>query len=409
MAQNVNVDDLDLTFSAGWKASADCDGCSAAPTAEQMRFVNKGTWHDAARQTDGDPVTMSYTFEGTGVTVFGITVNGTSARPVIKNVDLVFSINDTQAGAYTYTPDSTVTDYHFNVPFFNKQDLPNGRHALKMELQPHSFVLLDYLVYTKAAAVKPDPDPSTTSPNPGATPPADNDGNSSNDDPTNGGNGGNGGNDNNNNNNNGGSDSLVGPGASEDGSHSTGAAQLPGPSSTSGGGGLSTQTAITLAVLIPILVAVVVIAGFFWWLRRRSAKRQAEVLAAAQIPPPPEFYGGPGGPPTIASYHPGSPSGGMQYNPYVGAPMHPGSAYVNPSHPSYPFAPSSHVPSSVTDEDMDIAPGIGAHGGGPSPYAGIAAAAAVAPAPAPVMREKRGLPPHIQPHQYGPVPPLYSP
>ncbi|EJD50583.1 hypothetical protein AURDEDRAFT_112191 [Auricularia subglabra TFB-10046 SS5] len=395
MAQNVNVDDLDLTYSAGWKASAECDGCSAAPTAEQMRFVNKGTWHDAARQTDGDPVTMTYTFEGTGVTVYGITVNGTSARPIIKNVDLVFSINDAQAGAYTYTPDATVTDYHFNVPFFNKQDLPSGQHTLKMELQPHSFVLVDYLVYTKEAAVK--PDPTTTTPNPGSTPPADSDpnGDSSND-PTNGGN-------DTNNNDNGASNSFAG---SEDASHSTGGAQLPGPSSTSnGGGGLSTQTAITLAVLIPILVAVVVIAAFFWWLRRRSAKRQEEFLAAAQIPPPPEFYGGPGGPPTIASYHPGSPSAAMQYNPYVAAaPMHGGSGYVNPSHPTYPFAPSSHVPSSVTDEDMDIAPGVGAHGGGPSPYAGIVAAP-----PPPVVREKRGMPPNIQPAQYGPVPPLYSP
>ncbi|KZW01538.1 hypothetical protein EXIGLDRAFT_65199 [Exidia glandulosa HHB12029] len=150
MARNVTVDDEQLVFTPFWKPSSECDGCSAAPTAAQMAFVHDGTWHDGARQADGSPgvMTMSYTFTGTAVYVYGITINGTSARPAIKNVDLTFTLNNAHAGDFTYAPDATVTDYHFNVLFFSKTGLPNAQYTLQMSLNPHSFALLDYVQYT---------------------------------------------------------------------------------------------------------------------------------------------------------------------------------------------------------------------------------------------------------------------
>lgn len=79
--------------------------------------------------------------------MYGITINGTSQRPFIKDVALTFTLDGITAGSFVFAPDPTVPDYHFNVLFIGKVGLEEGPHVLVIGLQPHSFVLLDYLQY----------------------------------------------------------------------------------------------------------------------------------------------------------------------------------------------------------------------------------------------------------------------
>jgi hypothetical protein len=165
-SRNITVDDA--SNSVVWSDIApdvwdnqNCSGCSAKPPS--LGNINDGTWHDGTHHDGNGPLTASLTFNGmlyclqylhyfdlklthlgTGVYVFGITINSTTERPFIKSQNLQFTIDSQLAGTFTYTPDTP--DYHYNVPFFGASGLSSGVHTVEMTVVGSSFVLIDYFV-----------------------------------------------------------------------------------------------------------------------------------------------------------------------------------------------------------------------------------------------------------------------
>ena len=161
-----SVTGLIPTYSGAWNEGPECTGCSVQPDPSQ---AFGGTWHDATVHP-GDPIrTMTASFNGTAVTVYGILAHTIPYITTLTNV--TFLLDNQPAGSFFNDPTSS-TDYQYNVPMFSAQDLPNAEHTVTLEITGDTnaaLILFDYITYT---FVDPDPPPTipTTTTNPTTSP-----------------------------------------------------------------------------------------------------------------------------------------------------------------------------------------------------------------------------------------------
>ncbi|KAF9074354.1 hypothetical protein BDP27DRAFT_185099 [Rhodocollybia butyracea] len=143
------IDDAQSAFSfalplvAPWNAitpSDPCNGCAFKPNASD---ILDGTWHDGSVVG----LTGSLTFDGTGVSLFGVT-NGAQTCAMTFVLDGETSILDLSA-----IPQSTVL---YSYQYFAQGGLSSGSHTLSWTIETsvdHAVAVIDYAVVTSAAAV----------------------------------------------------------------------------------------------------------------------------------------------------------------------------------------------------------------------------------------------------------------
>ncbi|KAF9071945.1 hypothetical protein BDP27DRAFT_1321186 [Rhodocollybia butyracea] len=139
------IDDAQSAFSfaSAWNVitpSDPCSGCAFKPDASQ---ILDGTWHEGSVAGS----TGSLTFDGTGVSLFGV-VNGAETCAMTFVLDGVTSSLDLSA-----IPPSVKT---YNYQYFAQNGLSTGAHTLSWTIGAsvdNAIALIDYAVVTSAAAV----------------------------------------------------------------------------------------------------------------------------------------------------------------------------------------------------------------------------------------------------------------
>ncbi|KAH7089397.1 hypothetical protein BKA62DRAFT_776861 [Auriculariales sp. MPI-PUGE-AT-0066] len=305
-AMNVTVDDSapELRWTGDWTVLSQ----------RTARAARGRSWHFGTRETtaasSSAALEMAYTFNGTGVWLFGATVPKASLLPRFKQTRLAFTLDGVPQGGFELSPKEDA--FEFDVLFFGSGDLEDGTHTLKVAAMPGSVVIVDRVVVATS-----DQSPAT----PSVT-------------------------------------TLTSP------------TNQPTPTHKRG---LSQSASVTLAVVIPIIVALFAVALIWLYLRRRW-RREDEAARRVRadnhkphrhrsvaLPPPVVARGlgrgrGPApapapavapGPPVsmhhsahIASYHSGATGVLAAAQRFYGA-----------MHSAWPFPPSSHEPSHVASDE----------------------------------------------------------
>lgn len=120
-------------------------GLAAAEVDVTQAFMQ--TWHDST-YLGGPPVNVSVYFVGQAVYVYNIIAN--AVPDITTNTSLVFALDGTVVGAYTYSPDPAGPKLLYNVPVYVNSSLPPGEHVLTISAgsTEWSLILFDYIVYT---------------------------------------------------------------------------------------------------------------------------------------------------------------------------------------------------------------------------------------------------------------------
>ncbi|TCD69085.1 hypothetical protein EIP91_008983 [Steccherinum ochraceum] len=144
-----------------WTQGNGCGGCAARPNAT---LAHNNTWHDGlfAPSQESDPLSFSFSFNGTAVYIYNIIPRDTLA---VANVTLDGQFVTT----FNRTEDVSVLDqYVYNVPVFSTDNIAYGLHTITVTTtgQRDSLMLFDYALYTtntSASDVLPPATPSSPS------------------------------------------------------------------------------------------------------------------------------------------------------------------------------------------------------------------------------------------------------
>ncbi|KAI1782902.1 hypothetical protein LXA43DRAFT_1137095 [Ganoderma leucocontextum] len=136
----------DGTWHVGSPAE-DCSTCKLTPSTFDLTQVYEETWHDATYSPPRTPATITVQFTGTAVYVFNILPNTLSNTTTVVNIS--FSIDGTDVGTFTRSPDSSSTIL-YNQLVYQNTALTDVAHTLIMTAggDSKSLVLFDYLLYT---------------------------------------------------------------------------------------------------------------------------------------------------------------------------------------------------------------------------------------------------------------------
>ncbi|PVF98289.1 hypothetical protein CPB86DRAFT_705366, partial [Serendipita vermifera] len=160
-AGQVTVDDADsgVSYVGAWNVGNTCTECLAQPDRTRAR---SGTWHDCTRSDDDTVRAVEYQFRGTAITVYGIMVNIVRTEYLFTtNVDLTLSIDGRQVSTFSRAPANTES-YAYDVAMVSASGLSDSTHTARIEVQPSSAFLFDYLVYTTADQTTTSSSSSTT-------------------------------------------------------------------------------------------------------------------------------------------------------------------------------------------------------------------------------------------------------
>ncbi|KAG8775496.1 hypothetical protein FRC16_004799 [Serendipita sp. 398] len=158
-AGNYTVDDAasGITYSAGgWNVGNECPGCYAQPDKTK---AHGATWHDATRGSGGAAIYFEYSFQGTDVYIYGIIADIVTTTYVFTtNNDMTLSIDNNLVATFKHTP-RNLNAYSYNQPVFAIHGLSASSHVVRLDVQPSSLFIFDYLIFTT-----PDITPSPNSP-----------------------------------------------------------------------------------------------------------------------------------------------------------------------------------------------------------------------------------------------------
>lgn len=125
----------------------ECPTCKLQPSTFDFSQVHEQTWHDATYSPPRTPATVTVHFNGSAVYVYNILPN--TLFNTITFVNISFSIDGEDAGAFTRSPDPSSTIL-YNQLIYRNLTLNDGPHTLLMTAggDSKSLFLFDYLLYT---------------------------------------------------------------------------------------------------------------------------------------------------------------------------------------------------------------------------------------------------------------------
>ncbi|KAG9019245.1 hypothetical protein FRB90_004807 [Tulasnella sp. 427] len=128
---------MDATQQATVCAAVDCEGVL------DTTQVYQGTWHEGHGS-----VTLSYTFNGTGVAAYFVTSNKSRA-----SANITFLVDGQQLQAVAGQLEASAEPFAYNVQAFSVSGLSDQQHHLVISQTGDSSVLLfDYLTYNEVLA-----------------------------------------------------------------------------------------------------------------------------------------------------------------------------------------------------------------------------------------------------------------
>ncbi|KAI5828186.1 hypothetical protein K523DRAFT_417808 [Schizophyllum commune Tattone D] len=136
-----------------WAEGQRCPGCHAQP---DKSLLYNGTWHDTTDDgdTDIENTTMTISFVGSGVYLYGVLDNNNTALTgTMANYD--FILDGTYDGNFHHDPDnSSSVAYIYDVLFYKVTDLVDEAHELVVNIaggngvEQASLMLFDYFTVT---------------------------------------------------------------------------------------------------------------------------------------------------------------------------------------------------------------------------------------------------------------------
>lgn len=130
----------------GWSRGDECSTCALNPAPSR---THNGTWHDATYHVPDQPLTVSFSFQGTSITIYCILPNP-SNQAIVSQSDLLFSINGTQVGGgFSHSSDRS-DSFQFDTPVFSVSNLTNTTHSFTISTtdKTNSVILFDYATYS---------------------------------------------------------------------------------------------------------------------------------------------------------------------------------------------------------------------------------------------------------------------
>ena len=88
---------------------------------------------------------------GTAIWVYAIVVNNAIPSTTIIYSNVTFELDGALAGTYIHVPDSSASQYEYNVTAFSQTELNNEHHTLVMTAvqgSEPSLLLFDWAMYT---------------------------------------------------------------------------------------------------------------------------------------------------------------------------------------------------------------------------------------------------------------------
>ncbi|KAH9922671.1 uncharacterized protein B0H18DRAFT_508385 [Fomitopsis serialis] len=133
-------------YSDGWNYGPQCSGCFIQPAIGE---TFDQSWHDVtASPTDPAPKTVTLSFNGTAIWVYGVVPNYVEYATTLVNVS--FELDGKVVGLYTHAPSASV-GYIYNVTLYSNTAIANGQHTLVMTPQRESnssYLAFDWAQYT---------------------------------------------------------------------------------------------------------------------------------------------------------------------------------------------------------------------------------------------------------------------
>ena len=153
--QNETVDDsaAQLVWTGSWSTTTSCTStdvsCISGSDASELY---DRSWHVGQRGANSAVLEMEFTFNGTALWLYGVTLPSNSLTPQNKDTSLAFTLDGVQQDGF-YNAPTGETEVLYNVLFFSKDGLSDGVHSLVLTVNPDSVAIVDYLVVEQSQCV----------------------------------------------------------------------------------------------------------------------------------------------------------------------------------------------------------------------------------------------------------------